>query len=70
VNPEHLTKGTQADNLKDMAIKGRHHAIKIPNDAIEGIRKDPRPSAVIAAEWGVHRTTIQKIKRNINRRFV
>ena len=70
VNPEHLTKGTQADNLKDMAIKGRHHAIKIPNDAIEGIRKDPRSATVIAAEWGVHPTTIHKIKRNINRRFV
>ena len=70
VEPTHLTLGTQSDNLRDMARKGRHHAIKIPNDAIEGIRKDPRSATVIAAEWGVHPTTIHKIKRNINRRFV
>lgn len=70
VNPKHLTIGTQADNLKDMAIKGRHHKVTIPNESIETIRNDPRSSYKIAEEWGVSPSTIQKIKRNINRRYV
>lgn len=70
VNPAHLSVGTQRDNLIDMTIKGRHANITIPNDKIEDIRNDTRSSYVIAREWGVHPTTIQKIKRNINRRYV
>lgn len=70
VNPAHLSVGTQRDNLIDMTVKGRHAGITIPNDKIEEIRNDSRSSYAIAREWGVHPTTIQKIKRNINRRYV
>ena len=70
VNPSHLTLGTQADNLIDMTRKGRHSKIVIPNDRIEGIRNDTRSSYVIAREWGVNPSTIQKIKSGKNRRFV
>ena len=70
VNPRHLTLGTQADNLIDMTRKGRHSKIVIPNDRIEGIRNDTRSSYVIAREWGVNPSTIQKIKSGKNRRFV
>lgn len=70
VNPRHLTLGTQADNLIDMTRKGRHSKTVIPNDRIEGIRNDTRSSYVIAREWGVNPSTIQKIKSGKNRRFV
>lgn len=70
VNPRHLTLGTQADNLIDMTRKGRHSKTVIPNDHIEGIRNDTRSSYVIAREWGVNPSTIQKIKSGKSRRFV
>ena len=70
VNPRHLTLGTQADNLIDMTRKGRHSKTVIPNYRIEGIRNDTRSSYVIAREWGVNPSTIQKIKSGKNRRFV
>ena len=70
VNPRHLTLGTQADNLIDMTRKGRHSKTVIPNDRIEGIRNDTRSSYMIAREWGVNPSTIQKIKSGKNRRFV
>lgn len=70
VNPRHLTLGTQADNLIDMTRKGRHSKTVIPNDHIEVIRNDTRSSYVIAREWGVNPSTIQKIKSGKNRRFV
>lgn len=68
VEPTHLTLGTQSDNLRDMARKGRSGS-KLSNEDVAAIRQDDRDSFTIGRAYDVHPTTIQKIKRGINRRF-
>jgi len=65
VRPSHLFLGTQADNMRDMDIKGRgRDNRKILTEAqITAIRKDNRLQREIAADYGVDQSTINKIKR-------
>lgn len=70
INPEHLSLGTHGDNMRDMISKGRRNtkgekasAAKITNKQAEKIRYDKRSGAVIAAEYGVTKSTINKIRR-------
>lgn len=69
VNPAHLTKGTQADNLKDMAIKGRGSR-KITNEQVEMIRTDPRSGRELARALGVDASTINYIRNGRLRRYI
>lgn len=74
INPEHLFIGTQADNLKDARSKGRiktpnprgtnHGLSKLDDEKVAAIRKDQRTQREIAADYGVHQTTIKNIKLN------
>lgn len=74
VNPNHLFLGTHADNMRDMAEKGRggrrdriaciSGATLSPED-ISAIRLDPRFQKVIAANYGVNQSTISDIKRGV-----
>lgn len=69
VNPEHLVTGTQADNMRDMRVKGRdnyllgqeHSRAKLTEADVRAIRSDKRTRQVIADEYGVTRKAIEKI---------
>ena len=68
-NPAHLFLGTAADNTRDAMSKGRLQLgeaspnAKLTSDAVRRIRKDPRWHKVIAAEYGVDKSLISRIKR-------
>ena len=74
VNPEHLFLGTQADNVRDMAAKGRgrapageaHRSAKLTAADVAAIRADGRTPRIIAAEYGVSRPQISAIRLGKN----
>jgi len=73
VNPQHLFLGTNNDNMKDMAFKGRscrgeinkcgrHGKAKLTESDVVNIRKDTRSSAEIAKQYGIdqdHATAVR-----------
>lgn len=67
VNPQHLFLGTNEDNLKDMAAKGRscrgelnkcgkHGKAKLTEADVLAIRKDTRLTREIAKQYGIDRS--------------
>jgi hypothetical protein len=69
VNPDHLFLGTNADNMRDMAEKGRQDAAgesngraKLTEADVHAIRADNRSPRAIAAEYGVSQNQISLIK--------
>ena len=70
INPEHLFLGTQADNLRDAAYKGRTYhpngeanpQAKLSEVQVRQIFKDNNKGVVIAGKYGVSTTTIYAIK--------
>ena len=73
VNPDHLFLGTYADNRKDSIKKGRFHTYsnakgkarywsKFTADKIRTIRNDGRIGKVIALEYGMSKSAINRIK--------
>lgn len=73
VRPDHLFLGTPAINAADKVQKGRarggslageaNPSAKLTREQVRAIRDDPRPSAPVAAEYGVGKTTIKYIRR-------
>jgi len=77
VNPDHLFLGTHADNMADMAAKGRSHAprkrhrprtkTKLTVDQVRAIRRIHNEGKLgtrkIGQMFNVHRTTIRSIIR-------
>ena len=69
VRPDHLFLGTQGDNMADMVAKGRqvkgaqHSHAKLTDDQARAILADGRIHRLIAAEYGLHRRTVDRIKR-------
>jgi len=68
VNPEHLTLGSNLDNILDMRAKqresrgeSRYNAKLTPEDVIK-IINDPRDNGQIAQDYPVNRRTISKLK--------
>ena len=68
VNPNHLFLGTNAENSRDMAKKGRAprgersgHA-KVTEDQVRAIRADTRLQREIAPDYGLSQATISQIK--------
>ena len=74
VNPNHLTLGTTADNMKDMHQKGRaasqrgscNGAAKLTEDQVLKIYNAPGIHADIAAEYGMHKSNVSMIKTGRN----
>jgi hypothetical protein len=72
-NPNHLFLGTAAENTADMMGKHRHIPAPCPGEAngnalvtediVRLIRADSRRIIDIAADYGIHFTTVSDIKR-------
>ena len=72
VNPEHLTLGTNLDNILDMRAKGRdiskgenRYNSKLTEEDVAKIKKDPRTLAQIAADYPVGYKQIGRIKQGV-----
>ena len=67
VNPKHLQKGTQLENIADMRAKQRHaHGetsfAKLTTEDVFEIRSDNRPQRQIAKIYGIAQQTVSAIK--------
>lgn len=72
VNPEHLFVGTQTDNMRDCANKGRiktpkrfgasHPAARLTEKQAKAIKSDRRSCRAVAAAYGVSRTAVSQIR--------
>lgn len=75
VNPEHLFLGTQADNMRDMRLKGRSDKVKKQGSAngrakltsanVIAIRSSDISHNALARTYGVNPTTIASIRKNM-----
>lgn len=73
VNPAHLFAGSPKDNWHDMASKGRNpshkgrdnESVKLTEDQVRAIRASSKTHAEMARQFGVHETTIFRIRRRI-----
>lgn len=69
VNPEHLFKGSHADNNFDAAVKNRmahsenHPNAKLTDKQVGEIYYSPEPQHVLAKKYGVNPSNISDIKR-------
>ena len=79
VNPDHLFLGSHADNLADMARKGRrrgrmvgesNHKAKLTAEQVVAIRRDPRIQIEIARDYGMSQPQIGKIRQGLQWRHV
>jgi DNA invertase Pin-like site-specific DNA recombinase len=66
-NPAHLTLGSQRDNARDAAAKGRLAGggglQKLTQADVDAILEDPRPHSVIAKQFGVSKTHVGRLKK-------
>ena len=73
VNPNHLSVGTQKENIEDSVKAGRHQhnethwsSIKFNDDQIKAIKSSLKSQRQLAREYNVSQTTISKIIRDIH----
>ena len=64
VRPAHLYLGTQFDNMRDCAVRGRNWT-KITKEQAISARTDPRPVKVIAGELGISTRMVYNIKKGL-----
>lgn len=75
VNPDHLYLGTHQDNMRDVALSGsrRNHGgtyKKLDWDKVHQIRQvesTPRNKRILARDFGVSITTIERVMRQAER---
>ena len=73
VNPDHLFVGTQADNMKDMAVKGRggaprgekHLSAKLTEEQAKYVLASGAKSSALAKELGTTYQTIYALRTGI-----
>jgi hypothetical protein len=78
VNPDHLSAGTQSENIKDSIRKGRkvlpklpvfigveHHMAKINEDIVRMIRASKKTKKELAEELGLAYSTVRRIKAGL-----
>lgn len=78
VNPAHLSSGTNADNMRDKAQKGRSRTAPgadnpkaiLTDEQVTAILADPRPYTAIATDYGVAASTIGSIKQRHSWRHI
>ena len=75
VNPRHIFLGTAADNMAEMAMKGRGHGkcqdrsaanyrVKLTEDQVRQIRNFPAPGRATAAVFGISQPMVAAIRRS------
>jgi hypothetical protein len=62
-NPEHLRLGTQKDNARDTAARGRLRRNVLTPDDVRAIRADKRSQQDLAEAYDVAQSTVAKIRR-------
>ena len=68
-NPRHLRLGTHAENMADMAAKGRSVAgerspnAKLTKEAVRAIRASSKTIRELAAEYGCGKSVIHAVKQ-------
>ncbi len=72
VNPSQLRAAIQAENVADRDIKGRtakgekNGKSKLTETQARFIKRSSKPTQVLANRFGVHYTTVMKIKQGVN----
>jgi hypothetical protein len=73
VRPDHLSPGTTLQNQREKWARGRANipfgeqkSAALTDDTVTAILNDPRPHAVIAAEYGVAASTVGSIKQRVS----
>jgi hypothetical protein len=74
INPDHLFVGTNYDNILDRMKKDRsvrtkkqgNGVVKLTEQQVLDIRKDPRHYALIATDYGLTPQHARRIQRGIN----
>jgi len=73
IRPDHLSAGTTRENQRQKWDRGRANiafgeqkSALLDDEKVAAILMDPRPHAVIAAEYGVHPATIGSIKQRVS----
>lgn len=70
VNPDHFREGTHLENVQDAVERRRYqygeksHSAKLTQAQVAEIRESKEQNKVLAKTYGVHATTIGRIKKN------
>lgn len=71
VRVEHLRYGTDKENRSDAVSRGRdvhgesHRNARLSEADVRAIRADTRPAPVVAAEFGIGRVHVYRIRRRV-----
>jgi len=76
VSPYHTLSGTDAENIADRDLRGRTArgerggGAVLTDEQAAAIKTDSRIARIIAADYGIHKSTVAKIKSGVNWRHV
>lgn len=62
VNPTHLEPGTQAENIQDIVVRGRHGRKKLTKHQVEAIRASAESNRALADKYKVGIIAIRRAK--------